>query len=99
MRDNRITKDTFLDKKLKFTRINTLAELVNCYFRYDKQRIAPFPSYMYKVDYLKRVNLDTIDIGKHGDVALLIEVLNFGKILWTHDIVMNYRLHGNSAIS
>jgi len=96
MRDNRITKDTFLNKKFKFTRINTLDELVNCYFRYDKQRIAPFPSYMYRVDYLKQVKLDKIDIGKHGDVALLIEVLNFGKILWTHDIVMNYRLHGNN---
>jgi hypothetical protein len=51
---------------------------------------------MYRVNCLKRVNLDNIDIGKHGDVALLIEVLNFGKILWTHDIVMNYRLHGSN---
>ncbi len=96
MRNNRITKSTFLDKKLNFTAIDTLEQLVNCYFRYDKQRIAPFPSYMYRVDYLKRVNLDYIDIGKHGDVALLIEVLNLGKIVWTHDIVMNYRLHGNN---
>jgi len=96
MRSNRITKSTFLDKKLNFTAIDTLNQLVNCYFRYDKQRIAPFPSYMYRVDLLKQVNLDNIDIGKHGDVALLIEVLNFGKILWTHEIIMNYRLHGNN---
>jgi hypothetical protein len=96
MRSNRITKSTFLDKKLNFTAIDTLDHLVNCYFRYDKQRIAPFPSYMYRVDLLKQVNLDNIDIGKHGDVALLIEVLNFGKILWTHEIIMNYRLHGNN---
>lgn len=96
MRNNRITKSTFLDKKFNLTSIDSLDDLVNYYFRYDKQRIAPFPSYMYRVDYLKQVNLDNIDIGKHGDVALLIEVLNFGKILWTHDIVMNYRLHGNN---
>jgi hypothetical protein len=96
MRNNRITKSTFLDKKFNLTSIYSLDDLVNYYFRYDKQRIAPFPSYMYRVDYLQQVNLDNIDIGKHGDVALLIEVLNFGKILWTHDIVMNYRLHGSN---
>ena len=96
MRSSRITKSTFLDKKLNLTAIDTLDQLVNCYFRYDKQRIAPFPSYMYSVKCLKQVNLDYIDIGKHGDVALLMEVLNFGKILWTHDIVMNYRLHGSN---
>jgi hypothetical protein len=96
MRNNRITKSTFLDKKFNLTSIDSLDDLVNYYFRYDKQRIAPFPSYMYRVDYLQQVNLDNIDIGKHGDVALLIEVLNFGKILWTHDIVMNYRLHGSN---
>jgi GT2 family glycosyltransferase len=96
MRNNRITKSTFLDKKFNLTAIDSLDDLVNYYFRYDKQRIAPFPSYMYRVDYLQQVNLDNIDIGKHGDVALLIEVLNFGKILWTHDIVMNYRLHGSN---
>jgi GT2 family glycosyltransferase len=96
IRSNRITKSTFLSRRLNFTTIHSLDELVNYYFRYDKQRIAPFPSYMYRVDYLQQVNLDKIDIGKHGDVALLLEVLNFGKIIWTHNIVMNYRLHGNN---
>ena len=57
---------------------------------------APFPSYIYRTKYIKKINFDKLDAGKHVDVMFLSELISYGKIIWLPNKLMHYRVHNKS---
>ena len=55
--------------------------------------ICPFPSYVYKTNYIKNIKYSKYDAGKHSDVIFLTNLLNNGTIVWLKDKLFNYRIH------
>ena len=55
--------------------------------------IAPFPSYMYRTNFLKLVFQTNLMKGKHADVGLLTSLLDYGPIFWLDKPLMYYRVH------
>ena len=58
--------------------------------------IAPFPGYIYKTFFLKKVSSNLTVLGKHSDVMLVSSLLNYGSIVWLPDSLMYYRVHKGS---
>lgn len=57
---------------------------------------APFPSYIYRTKYLKKIFLNLPIKGKHADAAILSSLLEFGEILWLEKSLMYYRVHDSN---
>ena len=55
--------------------------------------VAPYPSYMYRTDFLKLVFQANLMKGKHADVGLLTSLLDYGPIFWLDKPLMYYRVH------
>ena len=55
--------------------------------------IAPYPSYMYRTDFLKLAFQANLMKGKHADVGLLTSLLDYGPIFWFDKPLMYYRVH------
>ena len=60
---------------------------------------APLPGYIFKTSIIKKVINLIIESGKHGDVHLLGEILNYGHILWLPTPTLYYRIHTSQASS
>ena len=58
--------------------------------------VAPFPGYIYKSKFLKKISFAKILTGKHADAAMLAYLIDFEPIIWTPDVLMYYRIHNNS---
>lgn len=92
----KLTNDLFLSKKHGVKIINSKGGLLDSYFRYGIRGMAPFPSYMYRVNYIKGLSLVPEEGGKYADVAFLLKVLNRGAFLWDCRVLMQYRIHEQS---
>ena len=60
---------------------------------------APFPGYMYKTEYLKKISIKSLNTGKHSDVQFLASLLDYGSILWLPEVLMFYRIHKSGSSS
>ena len=64
--------------------------------------VAPFPSYMYRTKYLKKIMLkfpfrtDRTDENSTADVLLLSSLLKYGSILWIEKPLIYYRVHSSN---
>lgn len=86
---------SFVSKK-KYELISTPRELAERYFSHNQSGIAPNPSYVYS-HRLAGDELFIVNGGKYADVALLLDVLQKGAILWLNKPLMTYRIHGNNV--
>lgn len=98
IRHGRETEETFIKQVALLNAINP-ERLINSYFLLGEQGIAPFPSYMYRVSYLKDIVGKFKPIGKYGDVAFLLTLSQKAPFLWTNRILMSYRIHGKNDSS
>ena len=92
-----LIKNNILTKK-KSHYYNNNIEFKNKYhflknFLTGSDGICPFPSYIYKTKYIKKISFTKIDAGKHSDVIFLSNLLDKGTIVWLKDKLMNYRVH------
>lgn len=85
---------SFLSKK-KYELISSPRELAERYFSHNQSGIAPNPSYVYS-HRLAGDELFIVNGGKYADVALLLDILQKGVILWLNKPLMTYRIHGNN---
>ena len=59
--------------------------------------IAPFPSYIYKTKYLKKVELKRISRPDNfSDTLFLSDFLRYGSVVWIPDFLMYYRVHNSN---
>lgn len=89
------TPETFINRIDPFYFVDS-KKLIDAYFLIGKQGIAPFPSYMYRVCFLKKALKKLKPIGKYGDVAFLLNLNQIKPFLWTKKILMSYRIHDSS---
>ena len=73
--------------------------LIEAYFSYGSNGICPFPGYIYRTKLIKGQGLDFKKGGKHSDVSFIYELTKYGQIIWTSNICMEYRSHGNNDSS
>jgi hypothetical protein len=86
---------SFLSKK-KYELINSPRDLAERYFSHNQSGIAPNPSYVYN-HRLAGDELFIVNGGKYADVALLLDILQKGVILWLNKPLMTYRIHGSNV--
>lgn len=70
---------------------NLLLPYVTLGKEFDK--FAPFPSYIYKTKYISSEMFEINDGSNHADLSFLMKVLNKGKIYWTNETLIQYRIH------
>lgn len=95
-------KESFLKQDNSLIVIDSPDKLVDKYFLYGNQSIVPFSSYMYRTSKIKGILPKKKNGDKHADVAFLFEVAQRGSLIWTTEVLMNYRLHesnDNATIS
>lgn len=56
--------------------------------------VAPFPSYLYRRKLISSADLDYKHGGKHSDVTFLLKILHRAPIVWYHESLIHYRIHG-----
>jgi len=93
--DGKETIQTFINNIDNFHYVDSKG-LIDAYFLIGKQGIAPFPSYMYRVCFLKKALKKLKPTGKYGDVALLLILNQIKPFIWTKKILMSYRIHDSS---
>jgi hypothetical protein len=98
LRHGRETEETFI-KKVNLSNAIDPERLINSYFLFGEQGIAPFPSYMYRVSHLKDIVGKFKPLGKYADVAFLLTLSQKAPFLWTNRILMSYRVHGQNDSS
>lgn len=86
-------KESFLKQDNSLIIIDTPDKLIDKYFLYGNQSIVPFSSYMYDTFKIKGILPKKKNGNKHADVAFLFEVAQRGLLIWTSEVLMNYRLH------
>lgn len=86
---------SFVSKK-KYELIGSPRDLAERYFSHNQSGIAPNPSYIYS-HRLAGDELFIVNGGKYADVALLLDILQKGAILWLNKPLMTYRIHGNNV--
>ncbi len=86
-------KETFLKQGNSLIIIDTPEKLIDKYYLYGNQGIAPCPAYMFKTLKIKGISPKKKHGGKHADVSFLFEVTQRGPLIWTTEVLMNYRLH------
>jgi glycosyltransferase involved in cell wall biosynthesis len=57
---------------------------------------APFPSYIYRTEFLNQLNLDLNDGGKYSDTSFLVKLVARGPLLWLAQPLMFYRQHSQN---
>ena len=61
--------------------------------------VAPYPGYLYKTEFVKKIPLTTLRSSFHGDVVFLSSLLDFGLVAWVQEPLMYYRIHSGSSSS
>jgi hypothetical protein len=83
-------------KSLKI--FNNKKDFLECYL-VSNGGVAPYPGYIYKTEYLKKIPLTSLRSSKHGDVVFLSSFIDFGSIGWLPDALIYYRIHSSSSSS
>jgi len=78
--------------------INDYMSLLDKYFLRGSIGHPPFSSYIYRNSFVHFDVMNFEAIGIHSDLALLISLVKQGKIYWSADCLINYRLHHNNQI-
>lgn len=93
---NKEHTNTLLSPGLKKnTEIKTQSELINRYILRSLSH-TPFPSYIYRTNYLQNLKLDPTDGGKYSDVSFLIKLIKNGSFIWIAEPLMKYRQHSSN---
>lgn len=72
--------------------ITTASQLILRYlFRFLSH--PPFPSYIYRTQFIKDLSLSTEDGGKYSDTSFLVKLVKRGPFIWLHEPLVNYRRH------
>ena len=87
-------RTAFLSRK-KYELIESPRVLAKKYFSRHQSGIAPNPSYIYSRHMVGGIRF-IVDGGKYADVALLLDILQAGPIIWINKPLMTYRMHGNN---
>ena len=62
--------------------------------------VAPWPGYLYRTEFLVQEQLDSCErSGKHQDVMLLSNLINYSKVIWLPEVLMYYRIHTSNISS
>ncbi len=88
--------DTLFMTMLDDIVLTDVEQLLDFYLRFDKNRPAPFPGYMYRRSAIKGLYLEPRDGGKHADVTFLMKAISRGHFLWLAKPLMQYRMHGTN---
>jgi glycosyltransferase involved in cell wall biosynthesis len=92
-----LSEELFLKDKTEFVRLESKSELLKRYFGRFNLGIAPLPSYCYSVSKLRGHNItQPLNKGKFADVIFLLSLLDFGKIIWSTTLCMQYNIHGSN---
>lgn len=94
--ENKKNGSLFFKSNLKHLEIRSPTALI---FRYSFPALLgfpPFPSYMYKTEFLRKIRMGEEFGGKYSDVGLLSQLSKKGPILWINDPLMIYRFHGTN---
>lgn len=75
--------------------LTTFSDLAAKYFSRHQLGISPFPSYVYRRFDSQALEFDLCS-GKYGDVQWLLKLIQLGKLVWSSEPVMIYRLHGEN---
>lgn len=94
MRKNIITKKRFFYHEDKV--INDERELIRHYCTVGKNRPAAFPAYMYRSVNLMANDFHNKHFGKYSDVIMISNLLVSGKIYWSSECLIAYRIHQNN---
>ena len=99
-----IRADTSVDTLVCFNvqnniQFNTEIDFLRHYLPGTHNGCAPFPSYMYRKTSLLPDHIDTDHGGKYSDVTFLAKKIKHGPIIWLHQPLIKYRIHGNNDSS
>jgi len=84
----------------KFNSVKTFIDendFLSSYMPWSAGGIAPFPCYMYKTEFLKKVKLKKISREDNfSDTLMLSAFTEYGSIIWVPDFLMYYRVHDSN---
>ena len=94
-------KDNVIRKSFKTNEIQEFSSQKAFLKSYiDLTGIAPFPSYIYRTQYLvEEEKASSERSGKYQDVMLLTNLIKHGKIIWLPQNLMYLRMHSHSLYS
>ena len=72
--------------------ISSKEDFYDHYFSYKLFRAPPYPSYLYKTQYLNKATKSY----KYFDVEFVASMLEFGDIFWSKEAKIKYRFHKNN---
>lgn len=93
VRHSKLTNRTSFSSKVPLICMNTPDDFIRPYLCGSGNKIAPFPSYMYRQEVAKVLTIDTKQGGKYSDTSFLIKTAQLGKIVWINPPLMNYYIH------
>ena len=70
--------------------------LAGRYFSRFPNGIAPFPTYFFRTDVVKRIPIDHQTGGKYSDVTWLLEISKRGSFVWNPAKLIRYRIHSTN---
>jgi|SaaInlStandDraft_4_1057021.scaffolds.fasta_scaffold25480_2 cellulose synthase/poly-beta-1,6-N-acetylglucosamine synthase-like glycosyltransferase len=72
-------------------------DFLGSYVPWSRGGIAPMPGYIYKTEFLKRVELKRISKEDNfSDTLMLSAFTEYGSIVWVPDFLMYYRVHDSN---
>jgi cellulose synthase/poly-beta-1,6-N-acetylglucosamine synthase-like glycosyltransferase len=84
----------------KFKSVKTFIDendFLSSYMPWSAGGIAPFPCYMYKTEFLKKVKLKRISREDNfSDTLMLSAFTEYGSIIWIPNFLMYYRVHASN---
>lgn len=80
----------------KYELIDSPRNMAERYFSRAQSGIAPCPCYIYNRRLVGDLGF-LVDGGKYADVALPLDILQKGFIVWLNEPLMTYRIHNNNV--
>jgi hypothetical protein len=93
VRSSKSTTRTSFSSKVPSVYIHTSDEFILPYLCRSGNKIAPFPSYMYRKKAAEVNLMDSKQGGKYSDTSFLIKTAQLGKIVWINPPLMDYYIH------
>ncbi len=91
IKGSEFTDKTSFSSRIPSVCITTPDEMAYPYL--CSNRIAPFPSYMYRKEVTQKITMDSTQGGKYSDVSFLMKVVRSGKVIWVNPPQMDYYIH------
>ena len=92
IKEDRHTEQRFFKHRTRKV-ISQIGEIASIYLKSDYMNPAPFSSYLYRSETLRRVNIWENQGGKHADVSLITNIVATGPIAWNPEPLIKYRIH------